>query len=70
MGSVYVDSLCYNDTTMGGSKKKKNPLSPSYEQGQLRDEKVERKQKSDFQPKDLLRLIRKAVGKPPEEGSP
>lgn len=52
---------------MGGSKKK-NQDQPSYELGELRDKKVERKQRSDFQPKDLLRLIRKAVGKPSEEG--
>ena len=55
------------DKSMGGSKKK-NPLRPSYEEGELRDKNIEKKQHSDFQPKDLLRLIRKAVRKPSSEG--
>ena len=62
-----VPFLCYNVDAMGGSEKK-NPLRPSYEDGQIRDKKVARKQRSDFQPKDLLRLIRKAVGQPSSEG--
>ena len=51
---------------MGGSKKK-DPLRPSYEEGDLRDKSIEKKQRVSFQPNDLLRLIRKAVGKPSEE---
>jgi hypothetical protein len=50
---------------MPGSEKK-NPLRPSYEEGELRDKKIEKKQRSDFQPKHLLRLIEKAVKKAPE----
>ena len=50
---------------MPGSKKK-NPLRPSYEEGELRDKSIEKKQKAGFQPKDLLRLIRKAIPKAPD----
>ena len=56
------------DKNMSGSKKK-NPLRPSYEEGELRDESIEKKQRVSFQPNDLLRLIRKAVGKPSEESA-
>jgi hypothetical protein len=49
---------------MPGSKKK-NPLRPSYEDGELRDKSIEKKQRADFQPKDLLRLIEKGVKKAP-----
>ncbi len=52
---------------MGGSKKK-NLDPPSYELGELRDKEIEKKQKAGFQPEDLLRLIKKAVEKPSEEG--
>ena len=50
---------------MPGSKKK-NPLPPSFEEGHLRDKKLEKKQRASFQPKDLMRLIEKAVKKAPE----
>ncbi len=50
---------------MPGSKKK-NPLHPSYEDGELRDKTIEKKQRASFQPKDLSRLIKKAVEKAPE----
>ena len=50
---------------MPGSKKK-NPLRPSYEEGELRDKSIEKKQQASFQPKDLLRLIKKAIKKTPE----
>jgi len=50
---------------MPGSKKK-NPLPPSYEEGELRDKTIEKKQRAGFQPKDLMRLIEKAVRKAPE----
>jgi len=50
---------------MPGSKKK-NPLRPSYEDGELRDKGIEKKQKANFQPKDLLRLIGKIVKKAPD----
>ncbi|PKB73422.1 MAG: hypothetical protein BZY75_01900 [SAR202 cluster bacterium Io17-Chloro-G7] len=50
---------------MPGSKKK-NPLRPSYEEGELRDKSIEKKQRASFQPKDLLRLIKKEVETPPE----
>jgi hypothetical protein len=50
---------------MTGSKKK-NPLRPSYEDGELRDKSIEKKQRASFQPKDLMRLISKAVKKSPE----
>jgi hypothetical protein len=50
---------------MPGSKKK-NPLRPSYEDGELRDKSIEKKQKADFQPKHLVRLIKKAIKKTPE----
>ncbi len=53
---------------MGGSPKKKD-VRPSYEEGQLRDSRIEKKQRASFQPKDLLRLIKKAVGKTPEGAS-
>ena len=49
---------------MPGSKKK-NPLRPSYEEGELRDKSIEKKQRAGFQPKDLLRIIRKATEKAP-----
>ena len=52
---------------MGGSKK--NQDAPSYELVELRDKRIEKKQRADFQRKDLLRLIRKAVGKAPEGAS-
>ena len=50
---------------MPGSKKK-NPLRPSYEDGKVRDESIEKDQRADFKPKDLLRLIKKAIRKAPE----
>ena len=50
---------------MSGSKKK-NPLPASYEEGELRDKSIEKKQRADFQPKDLLRLIKRAIKKAPE----
>jgi hypothetical protein len=50
---------------MGGSKKK-NSLRPSYEDGEVRDNSIERKQQANFQPKDLMRLIAKAVKKAPK----
>lgn len=50
---------------MPGSKKK-NPLPPSYEDGKLRDESIEKQQQASFQPKDLLRLIKRAIKKAPE----
>ena len=52
------------DKNMSGSKKK-NPLRPSYEEGALRDKSIEKKQRASFQPKDLLRIIRKATEKAP-----
>ena len=52
------------DKNMSGSKKK-NPLRPSYEEGELRDKSIEKKQQAGFQPKDLLRIIRKATEKAP-----
>ena len=53
---------------MGGSPKK-NSNKPSYEEGELRDKSIKRKQRVDFQPEDLQRLIRKAVKKAPEGAS-
>ncbi len=53
------------DKNMGGSKKT-NPLRPSYEEGDLRDKSIKRKQRAGFQPKDLLRIIRKATEKAPD----
>ena len=50
---------------MSGSKKK-NPLRPSYEEGELRDESIEKKQRAGYQPKDLLRIIRRATKKAPD----
>jgi len=50
---------------MPGSKKK-NPLHPSYEEGELRDKSIEKDQRADFKPKDLLRLIKRAIRKAPE----
>lgn len=50
---------------MPGSKKK-NPLPPSYETGELRDKGIEKQQQASFQPKDLLRLIKKAIKRAPE----
>ena len=55
--------MWYN-SNMPGSKKK-NPLRPSYEEGELRDKSIEKKQQAGFQPKDLLRIIRKATEKAP-----
>ena len=49
---------------MPGSKKK-NPLRPSYEDGELRDKSIEEKQTADFKPKNLLALIKRAVRKGP-----
>lgn len=53
---------------MGGSKKKRQE-KPSYEEGELRDKRIKRKQRADFQPEDLQRLIEKAVKKAPEGAS-
>ena len=53
------------DKNMGGSKKK-NPLRPSYEEGELRDKSIEKKQRAGFQPKDFLRIIRRATEKAPD----
>ena len=53
------------DKNMSGSKKK-NPLLPSYEEGELRDKSIEKKQRAGFQPKDLLRIIRRATEKAPD----
>jgi hypothetical protein len=50
---------------MGGSKKN-NSLRPSYEDGEVRDKSIEKKQQANFQPKDLMRLIGKAVKKAPK----
>ena len=53
------------DKNMSGSKKK-NPLLPSYEEGELRDKSIEKKQRAGYQPKDLLRIIRRATEKAPD----
>ena len=50
---------------MPGSKKK-NPLRPSYEEGELRDKSIEKNQRADFKTADLKRLIKKAIPKPAE----
>ena len=50
---------------MSGSPKKKD-IKPSYEEGELRDPKIEKKQRASFKPKDLLRLIEKATKETPE----
>ena len=49
-----------------GRFQKKTPLRPSYEDGELRDESIEKKQQASLQPKDLLRLIKKAMKKAPK----
>ena len=45
-----------------GGKPSKRPR-PSYERGELRDKSIEEKQDPKFQPKDLLRLVKKAATK-------
>ena len=50
---------------MPGSKKK-NPLRTAYEEGELRDKSIEKKQRASFRPKDLMRPFGKAVKKTPE----
>ena len=49
-----------------GSSKKKNLVGSSYEDAEVRDKSIEKKQQANFQPKDLMRLIAKAVKKAPE----
>ena len=43
-----------------GGKPSKRPR-PSYEEGELRDKSIEKKQDPNFQPTDLVDLVRKAV---------
>ena len=63
--SFYSPCLVWYSGSMSGSQKK-NPLRPSYEEGELRDKTLEAKQIPDFTPEDLRRLVTKAVKKAPE----
>lgn len=61
---VYSPSQVWYNEGMGGSKRK-NPLRPSYEEGELRDKGIEKMQDPSFQPDDLKRLVAKTVKKAP-----